>query len=111
MKHGLDRIRLALSEARPTRGGLLLPMLLGALVMGSALWAIRVKHENRSLTTEIERTRTERERLQMEWAQLQLEEAALSHHARIESAARENLDMAEPRNYTIVEQGAKGRTP
>lgn len=109
MKDWLHRSGLALLRTQPS--GLLLPMMLAALVMGSALWAIRVKHENRSLTTEIERTRLERERLQMEWAQLQLEEASLASHGRIESAARETLGMAEPRNYTIVEQGAKGRTP
>ncbi|MGQ0699130.1 MAG: cell division protein FtsL [Panacagrimonas sp.] len=109
MKRWIDRVQLALTEARPT--GLLLPMLLALLVMGSALWAVRIKHENRSLTTEIERTRVERERLSMEWSQLQLEEAALSHHARIETAARATLGMSEPREYVIVEQVAAGSGP
>lgn len=105
-----QRIHLALLESRPS--GLLLPLVLALLVIGSALYAIRIKHENRSLTTELERARVERERMQMEWSQLQLEEAALSHHARVERAARDQLGMAEPRDYVIVKQpSATERVP
>ena len=105
-----QRIRLAAIESRPATG-LMLPLVLSLLVVASALYVIRVKHDNRSLTTEIERARLERERMQMEWSQLQLEEAALSHHARIENAARAQLGMAEPRDYVIVDQSAAGRVP
>lgn len=104
-----QRIQLAMIESRPS--GLLLPLVLSMLVIGSALYAIRIKHENRSLTTELERTRVEREHMQMEWSQLQLEEAALSHHARVERAARDQLGMAEPRDYVIVQQTAAERVP
>lgn len=105
----LKRYRLEMADAPPS--GLMLPMVLVMLVMGSALYAIRIKHDNRSMTTEIERARVERERLQMEWSQLQLEEAALSHHARIERAARDQLGMAEPREYVILEQTKSRGTP
>jgi cell division protein FtsL len=108
LRHALARLRLALAETRP--GGLMLPLVMAMLVIGSALYAIRVKHDNRSFTTELERARVERERMQMEWSQLQLEEAALSHHARVENAARE-LGMAEPRDYVILQQQAAERTP
>lgn len=104
-----QRAHLALLESRPS--GLLLPLVLALLVIGSSLYAIRIKHENRSLTTELERARVERERMQMEWSQLQLEEAALAHHARVENAARDQLGMAEPRDYVIVKQGATERVP
>jgi cell division protein FtsL len=110
MKRLWQRFQLALVETRPSTG-LLMPLVLSVLVIASALWAIRVKHENRSLTTDIERARVERERMQMEWSQLQLEEAALSHHARIERAARDQLGMAEPRDYVIVNQSAAARVP
>ena len=110
MKRFWQRLKLAAMESRPSTS-LLLPLVLALMVMGSALWAIRVKHENRSITTDIERARVERERMQMEWSQLQLEEAALSHHARIERAAREQLGMAEPRDYVIVDQSAAARVP
>lgn len=109
MKKIWQRIQLAMIESRPS--GLLLPLVLSMLVIGSALYAIRVKHDNRTLTTELERTRVERERMQMEWSQLQLEEAALSHHARVERAARDQLGMAEPRDYVIVQQTASERVP
>lgn len=109
MKKIWQRIQLAMIESRPS--GLLLPLVLSMLVIGSALYAIRIKHDNRTLTTELERTRVERERMQMEWSQLQLEEAALSHHARVERAARDQLGMAEPRDYVIVQQTASERVP
>jgi cell division protein FtsL len=104
-----QRLRLAALESRPS--GLFVPLMLALLVIVSALYAIRIKHENRSLTTELERARVERERMQMEWSQLQLEEAALSHHGRVERAAREQLGMAEPREYAIVDLSAAGRVP
>lgn len=110
MKRFWQRLQLAVMETRPSTS-LLLPLVLSVLVIGSALWAIRIKHENRSLTTDIERARVERERMQMEWSQLQLEEAALAHHARVERAAREQLGMAEPRDYMIVDQSAAARVP
>jgi cell division protein FtsL len=109
MKRLWQRLQLAVIEARPT--GLLVPLVLAALVIASALYAVRIKHDNRTLTTELERARVERERMQMEWSQLQLEEAALAHHARVERAAREQLGMAEPRDYVIVDLGAAGRVP
>ncbi|MGQ0621476.1 MAG: cell division protein FtsL [Panacagrimonas sp.] len=103
LRRWLDEVRFALDESPPS--SLLLPLALGVLVLASALGVIRVKHENRALTTEISQARVEREQLQMEWSQLQLEEAALSHHARIERAARENLGMSEPRDYVVVGAG------
>lgn len=103
-------LRLAVAESRPS--GLFVPLMLALAVIVSALYAIRIKHENRSLTTDLERARVERERMQMEWSQLQLEEAALSHHARVERAAREQLGMAEPRDYAIVNlQSGAERVP
>jgi len=82
---------------------LTLPLWLGLLTMLMALAVVYVKHENRLLTTEIERLRSEHDRLEMEWSQLQLEEAALAHHARIETLARSQLGMSEPRDYVVVE--------
>jgi cell division protein FtsL len=84
--------------------GLMLPLVLSALVMGSALAVVRVKHENRRLINEIESLRVEQERLEMEWSQLQLEQAALAHHGRIERLARDSLGMSEPRDYVIVRE-------
>lgn len=81
----------------------LLPLLLILVIVGSALAVVRTKHENRALVAELDSLRAERERLDMEWAQLQLEEATLAANNRVESMAREQLGMTEPRNYEIVE--------
>jgi cell division protein FtsL len=99
-----ERLRDSFSTTHRPAGGLITPLILALAVIASALAVIRVKHENRMLTSEIEKQRVETERLEMEWSQLQLEEAALSHHARIERMARENLEMNEPRDYVIVQQ-------
>jgi cell division protein FtsL len=85
----------------------IVPLVLAAVVVGSALAVVRTKHENRALVTQLEQLRAERERLQMEWAQLQLEEATLGHHARVDRIAREQLGMTEPRDYVIVSQQGK----
>ena len=86
------------------RQSMLLPMFLSVAVILSALAVVRVKHENRLLTTELDRLRQEHDRLEMEWSQLQLEEAALANHGRIEALARDQLGMSEPRDYVVVEQ-------
>ncbi|MDB5969573.1 MAG: ftsL [Hydrocarboniphaga sp.] len=86
---------------------LTVPLLLALASILLALGVVYVKHQNRLLTTEVERLRTERDRLDMEGSQLQLEEAALAHHARIETLARDQLGMSEPRDYVVVEQPKK----
>jgi cell division protein FtsL len=91
-----------LGEWVSARGSLLMPLLLIVLVIVSALAVVRVKHENRAAVTQMNQLSAEQERLEMEWAQLQLEEATLSHHARIEKVAREQLGMVEPREYAVV---------
>lgn len=80
----------------------MMPLLLVVLVIVSALAVVRIKHENRAAVTELNILSNEKERLEMEWAQLQLEEATLSHHARIEKVAREQIGMIEPREYAVV---------
>ncbi|HEX4871967.1 MAG TPA: cell division protein FtsL [Nevskiaceae bacterium] len=101
----MSRVRRPL---KAMRGSLLLPLGLGMAVLVSALLVVSVKHQNRGLTTELDQVRLEREKLEQEWAQLQLEEAALAHHGRVERLAREQLNMAEPREYEIVREPAAG---
>ena len=91
--------RLAERSQRP---GLLLPLFLGALVLFSAVLVVQVKNDNRRLTNEGTQLRDERDRLDVEWSQLQLEEAAHSSHSRIETIARNQLKMVEPRETVMV---------
>lgn len=85
------------------RGVLMIPLTLVVIMIVSALAVVRTKHENRALVSQLETLRTEHERLDMEWAQLQLEEATLASNNRVESSARQQLGMTEPRDYVIVE--------
>jgi len=92
--------------ARKQRPGLLLPMMLGAGVLCSAVMVIQVKNDNRRLTNESTQLRDARDALDVEYAQLQLEEAAHSSHSRIETIARTQLKMVEPRETVMVPGGS-----
>ncbi|GAC1619580.1 MAG: hypothetical protein NVS9B10_00420 [Nevskia sp.] len=98
--------------ASTNRGGsTLLPLALALFVMLSALAVIQIKHRHRTLTTQLEQLRTERERLELEWAQLQLEEATLAQHSRVDTLARTQFDMIDPRDYRIVDASGAASTP
>ena len=97
--------------AQRSGGGTLLPLALAVLVMLSALAVIQIKHRYRTLTTKLEQLRTERERLELEWAQLQLEEATLAQHGRVDTIARTQFDMIDPRDYRIVDASGAASAP
>lgn len=91
------------SQRQAARGsGLLMPLLLATIAIISAVWAVQIKHENRHLNDDSNKLRDTRDRLEVEWSQLQLEEAAHSSHARVESIARHQLKMVEPRETVMV---------
>jgi len=94
-----------LSERRARRPGLLLPLFLGVLLLCSAVMVVQVKNDNRRLTNESTQLRNARDQLEVEWSQLQLEEAAHSSHSRIETIARNQLKMVEPRETVMVPVG------
>lgn len=89
-------------QERRQRPGLLLPLFLGAATLFSAVMVVQVKNDNRRLTNEGTQLRDERDRLDVEWSQLQLEEAAHSSHSRVETIARNQLKMVEPRETVMV---------
>ena len=95
--------------ARKPRPGLMLPLFLGVAVLVSAVLVVQVKNDNRRLTNESTKLREAREAIEVEWSQLQLEEAAHSSHSRIETIARNQLKMVEPRETVMVP--ASGVTP
>lgn len=105
-------------SARPNRkaakgsdDGTLLPLALALAVIVSAVFVVQVKHGNRTLTTRLEQLRAERERLELEWAQLQLEEATLAQHGRVDTLARTQFDMVDPRDYRIVDAAGTTAAP
>ncbi len=100
--------RLAVRKSRP---GLLLPLFLAALLLCSAVMVVQVKNDNRRLTNDSTQLRDARDQLDVEWSQLQLEEAAHSSHSRIETIARDQLKMVEPRETVMVTGGPSATVP
>jgi cell division protein FtsL len=72
-------------------------LMIGAAVVVSGIAAVYAKHETRKLYTELQALQQERDQLEMEWGQLQIEQSTWSTHARVESLAREEIGMGEPR--------------
>ena len=64
----------------------------------SAIYLIKVRHENRLLFIELQHLQQQRDQLNEEWGQLQLEQSTLVQHHRIEKFARQRLNMFLP-NY------------
>ena len=71
-------------------------LVLGLLVVVSAVATVYAKHESRKLYAELQVLQRERDRLEMEWGQLQIEQSTWSTHARVERMAREEIGMGEP---------------
>jgi cell division protein FtsL len=81
---------------KPGRLVLLVLPLLWLAVLASAVGVVFVRHEARSLVTELERLSSERDQLNIEWGQLQLEQSAWSNHGFVERVASEKLRMTLP---------------
>ncbi|MEQ1801172.1 MAG: cell division protein FtsL [Gammaproteobacteria bacterium] len=65
-------------------------------VLVSALAGVYAKHKSRKLFVELQTLVAERDRLEMDWGRLQIEQSTQANHARVESLARERLDMRTP---------------
>jgi cell division protein FtsL len=76
--------------------------LLTVSVVGSALWLIRAEHDARQLFIELEELNREQDRLQIDWGRLQLEQSTWATHPRIESLARERLQLTSPADEELV---------
>jgi cell division protein FtsL len=81
---------------------------LAACVTTSGVFVIGAKHRSRQLFIELEELNREQDRLQVDWGRLQLEQSTWATHPRIESLARERLELTVPRDeelVVVVEQG------
>jgi cell division protein FtsL len=74
---------------------------LAVALTGSGIWTIVTEHESRRLFVELEELKREEDRLQIDWWRLQLEQSTQATHARIESIARERLQLVEPEQRQI----------
>ena len=80
-------------------------LLLGVLLLSSALAVVDTSHRSRALFGEVERLRVERDDLLARRGRLLLERSTFSAYNRVESLATERLAMRmpEPRDTQLVQ--------
>lgn len=80
----------------------LLVVVLGVLVLVSAITVIMVKHESRKQFVVLQTLEKERDQMNVEWGQLQLEQGTWATHSRVERIARKKLHMVAPTADSMV---------
>jgi cell division protein FtsL len=70
-----------------------LNVVLTALLVACALSLVNAQYQARHLFIELERAQNKARQLDIDWAQLQLDQSTLGKHERIESIARQDLNM------------------
>ncbi|NVK21002.1 MAG: cell division protein FtsL [Kangiellaceae bacterium] len=70
-------------------------ILLGALVVVSAVMVANQTHQYRQATIEYKQLQDEQTALDLQWQKLSLEQSALSEHSRIETLAEKKLNMKQ----------------
>lgn len=77
--------------------------LLLAMVIGSALTVVYVKHESRILFSELRNVQKLQDQQVIQWGRLQLQNSTLATHSNVESKARKTLKMRLPQNVQVVQ--------
>lgn len=70
-----------------------LNIVLGVLLMLSAIWLVRSSYESRHLFVELEKAQSQAHELQIDFERLQVEKRAQATPLRVEKLAREKLHM------------------
>ena len=73
-------------------------MLLGIVVVISAITVAYQTHQLRQATIALQRLQDEQTALDLEWQKLRLEQSALSEHSRVEQLATDKLQMKHTDN-------------
>jgi cell division protein FtsL len=71
-------------------------ILLLAMLMLCSLTLVNAQYQARRLFIELEHAQARQRELEIAWAQLQLEQSLLAKHARIETQAKNVLNMMVP---------------
>ncbi len=79
----------------------LTPLLL-AMVLGSALTVIYVKHQSRVLFADLREVQKLQDRAVIQWSRLQLQNSTLATHSNVEARARRTLKMRLPESVQLV---------
>ncbi len=77
-------------------------LLLGALVLMSALAVVYVKFQSRVLFADLQALQADADRMNIEWGQLQLEQSTKLAHGEVEHLARQRLAMIMPSSEQVV---------
>jgi cell division protein FtsL len=77
-------------------------LMLAAAVTASGVWVTDAKHRARQLFVQLEELGREQDRLQIDWWRLQIEQSTYATHPRIESLARERLNLTNPADEQLV---------
>ncbi|EFP94693.1 cell division protein FtsL [Vibrio caribbeanicus] len=73
-----------------------IPLILLVLIFSTAMGVVFMTHHTRQSITEKDHALIERERLDNEWRNLLLEETSLAEHSRVQSIAKQELEMKRP---------------
>ena len=73
-----------------------IPLILLVLIFSTAMGVVFMTHHTRQAITEKDYALIERERLDNEWRNLLLEETSLAEHSRVQSIAKQELEMKRP---------------
>ena len=76
-------------------------LVIGLMVVWSALSVVETRHESRKLFVELQTIEKQRDFMAVEWGRLQLEQATWGTYSRIEEVAREKLEMELPLTENI----------
>ncbi len=76
-------------------------LLIGMLVVWTALSVVGTRHENRKLFVQLQAMEAQRDLMNEDWGRFQLEQATWGTHSRIEEVAREKLEMELPVSENI----------
>lgn len=77
-------------------------IILGFLVLISAIAVVELRHQNRTVFVQLQSLEQARDAYEVEWGKLLLEEGAWSQHRRVESTATRKLGMRLPDNARVV---------
>ena len=76
--------------------------LLLAMVLGSALTVIYVKHQSRVLFADLRDVQKKQDQAVIQWSRLQLQNSTLATHSNVEARARKTLKMRLPDSVQLV---------
>jgi cell division protein FtsL len=76
--------------------------LLCIAIVATGVWLVTAKYESRQLFAELEALNREQDRLEIDWGRLRLEQSTYATHPRIESIAREQLQLRMPQPTQLV---------